>query len=643
MPRKQNGFGTSQSFAFKGAGRVDRGKGVGAAGWYPSDRRYGSSVHRSVIEKWNLESDWVKWRKGFEIYNRTAWSELKVLNPTLDPADPRYDPTAEITKTNPRYVQARLDSVLYQGTPYEIPTEFVGYEYPTSNSDVNTHYVAKRTPDFTPLGVVTSVQNDATEYPENKANREIYVQGIPDATNGRLLLQMIGERLADGGPKTADETEKRSYTEATLKNVLTENKLPAVYLGKTAPKDVQDNTEEDLLPTTVTVRVPITDVNKVDNPALYTPNQGLFIERPIATPKSVDYIADPNSLIGKLIYIPNFYIEKPVDDLDAIVWGENVDYIAATIVETETNQELFALDPGVTQLPPALYDIADLPKIFETSNATYTVQGTYVFRKSDYQKYFGRNYFAAELMENEVTDLSYTVLPFIIESASIVNGILTINSQPFISEIKMTPELTVGSYLVFSDNSFCKYTVDPDSKWTDLNTDVDPWMDEIFTSGEQVRPANTYTCSCPNHSQAILSMPEATQSSSERKTNRQRRYPLPTALSQDRYVGAGVDQAAGKITSWESQEHKLSFKMCKHSIATMFNEGIRVQEPNKYPTLEARQEFEEKLINDVNQSALDFEASYKRGGLSLTEIVFALAQGLNLDNTETAYVVLNSN
>ena len=30
MPRKQNGFGNPKSLGFKGAGRVDKGKGVGA-------------------------------------------------------------------------------------------------------------------------------------------------------------------------------------------------------------------------------------------------------------------------------------------------------------------------------------------------------------------------------------------------------------------------------------------------------------------------------------------------------------------------------------------------------------------------------------------------------------------------------------
>ena len=83
MPRKKNGYGKTDSFAlkpFKDLGRVDKGKGKGAAGLYPSNRRYGSSVNRSVIEKWNLDSDWVKWRKGYEYYNRAAWYQLETYD-----------------------------------------------------------------------------------------------------------------------------------------------------------------------------------------------------------------------------------------------------------------------------------------------------------------------------------------------------------------------------------------------------------------------------------------------------------------------------------------------------------------------------------------------------------------------------------
>ena len=41
--------------------------------------------------------------------------------------------------------------------------------------------------------------------------------------------------------------------------------------------------------------------------------------------------------------------------------------------------------------------------------------------------------------------------------------------------------------------------------------------------------------------------------------------------------------------------------------------------------------------------AAEFGLSYKRGGITTLEVIFALAQGLNLDEVETAYVLLNSN
>ena len=139
MPRKQNGFGNSKSLAFKPSKSVSKGKAKGAAGLYPSNRQYGSSVHRSVIEKYNLDSDWVKWRKGFEYYNKGAWYRLQ-----------EYDPVKQI------YTDATVKSKLYQGTPDEIEVQFDGYKFATKGADSNNHYVMKRTT-ITPvdLGTVT--------------------------------------------------------------------------------------------------------------------------------------------------------------------------------------------------------------------------------------------------------------------------------------------------------------------------------------------------------------------------------------------------------------------------------------------------------------------------------------------------------
>ena len=142
---------------------------------------------------------------------------------------------------------------------------------------------------------------------------------------------------------------------------------------------------------------------------------------------------------------------------------------------------------------------------------------------------------------------------------------------------------------------------------------------------------------------AILRAPQSTQEDGTRKVNRQSRYPLPTVLGETDFESLGLNQAAGLIESWESREHRMSFKMCKHSIAAMFIDKLKVKEPNSYPTVEARIAFEEKLKKEVAEVAEEFNYSYKRGGITTLEIIFALAQGLNLDEVETAYVMLNSN
>ena len=53
--------------------------------------------------------------------------------------------------------------------------------------------------------------------------------------------------------------------------------------------------------------------------------------------------------------------------------------------------------------------------------------------------------------------------------------------------------------------------------------------------------------------------------------------------------------------------------------------------------------FDEKLEKEMNEVGSDFVASYKRGGITALEVVFALAQGLNLSDVETAYVLFNNN
>ena len=253
-------FCNANSFAFKGNGRVDKGKGTGAFGFYPSNRQFGSSVYRTIIENWNLNSNWSKWRKGYELYSIAAYSLLRVENENFDSGLP-------VSDDNLQYIQATLESLLYQGTDYEIKTLFKALEMPTMKSDVNTHYVVKRfIEEDAELGIITSrVTNNIAE--QIKYN-EVWFRGIP-STRGRLLLQMENERITD------------NETEATLKTVLTKSSnlnldIPAVYKGKTPTDAALLNQGLNLNPTTVTVKIPINNISITENKTdTYIVNQGL--------------------------------------------------------------------------------------------------------------------------------------------------------------------------------------------------------------------------------------------------------------------------------------------------------------------------------------------------------------------------------
>ena len=627
MPRKQNGFGTSESFAFKGFGRLDRSKGPGAAGYYPGDRQFGSIVQRSVIEKWNLDSDWVKWRKGFEIYSNAGWEDLKVVDYTYDPGLPK-------SSTNKPFKKALITSTLYKGKGYEIDNTYTGYEYPTAKADTNTYYVVKKQQEYKNLGTITSVQNDPITYFTNKANKEIHVVINPNSTNKLLLPQMIGERISDG-PLT-----QNGRTEATIKNVLTANGLPSIFNGKTLSRELAKTINLSQNLTTIQVSIPVADVAVTQNSGTFVPNQGINSQTKDEQ-QTLDILNNPSLLDGKITYVTNFFIEKVISNLDSATYIDDDFFFELTVEEQENAQALVALDQGVNELPPAMLDLTTLPTIFSTTNASYTVRGSYAFRKADIQKYFPGIYITGDFISPKVQNISYSILPFIIRKADIVNNNLIFEAVPYASEINLYPSLDNGTIIVLADNSFAK-TFTTNTKWTNLDSDINPWMDEVFSLGTPLTPANSYACSCPNHAQSLLAMPQSSQDEGKRKTNRQLKYPLPTVQGPDDYGIAGQSQAAGKVSSWESETHRLGFKLCKHTVATMFNEDIRVKEPNKYPTGEVRAAFDEKLEKEIKASYANFDKSYKRTGISISEIVFSLSKGLNLDSTKTAYMVFDS-
>ena len=113
-------------------------------------------------------------------------------------------------------------------------------------------------------------------------------------------------------------------------------------------------------------------------------------------------------------------------------------------------------------------------------------------------------------------------------------------------------------------------------------------------------------------------------------------------MSKVDFDNIGLAQAAGIVQSWESFSQRTGFKMCKHSIATMFTDRLKLKEPNEYPTMDTREKFEAKLEKDIEEVLAAADASYRRSGITNIELVYTLAEGLNLDEVETAAVVLGT-
>jgi len=581
MPRKKNGWGPTNSNQFKGINsRVDKAKGRRGQGYYPTSNSYGSSVTRSAIEQYDLESNWARWRKGLEFYYAAAWYRLKDVDPFTREAQ-----------------DIEISTKLYQGQPEEYDVVFDGYKFATTNADTNSHYVMKRSvPNPPSLGTIVSVQNDRTQYPENYRNQEIHVQ-ITDTASTPLITSMLGDRITDG------------VSEASLKNVLTSAGKPAVYKGKSETS-------------TLLVYIPETD---------FDPNVRL------------------NSFVGKIGYFDNIQIRRAIGSESFVDKRTEFEVV---VDQRESAQPFRIVDQQ--DLPVTTFDIGSLPTLMTTANAELQLKSQFVFQKSEYQPLYGDQYITADEVKNEANELSFNVLPF--EIRSIVNdgsGFVIVEAESYPDELKLYAPATNG-FLVFNSKSFTKIVLDEyeglsyhilkvgEDPWRRLETDIDPWMDQTFTSGFDLVPATLYTCSCPAYAHAQLRIPESTEGEFERKVNRQQRYPLPTAKGRKQSDTVGLSKSAGRIQSWATETYRNSYKMCKHTIAAMFIEKLKVAEPSQIPSYETRMKFEAKLQEEMAQVAEEFIQSYQRGDLSLMELVFATAEGLNMDEVELASAILNT-
>ena len=119
--------------------------------------------------------------------------------------------------------------------------------------------------------------------------------------------------------------------------------------------------------------------------------------------------------------------------------------------------------------------------------------------------------------------------------------------------------------------------------WYKKINDVQPYdipFVKLFTQKDTgLRPATVYACSCPSYSKTQLRMPQSTQGPDQRKINRQRNYPLPTAQSRTDYNSIGVNTAAGKMQSWQTNRQRASFNVL--SLIHILFKVLKIQYKNK--------------------------------------------------------------
>ena len=541
---------------------------------------------RSVIEEYDLESTWARWRRGVEYFFQGAY---------LDYED--------------------SSAVLYQGTDFEIPVTFDGYRFATKNADSRTHYAIRRVMDDNKvLGFIEAIYNDPILYKENFDNQEVWIKIIAgrELTSDEMTIRSIGERVTDGN------------TSANIKNVLKgSDSRPAIYLGKSPAEG-----------NTITISVPL----------------AMFQGTDFLIKNNNDY----QSLVGQSLYMPEFYRTRPVALFDQFVDFE--EFFQVSVLEFIGGAEVQVVE-NTSTLPLTLGNIQDAPVIAKTSSSTGSINGGFFFRKADYQRFFGNQYLTADLVRSEVDRIAYAIPPVTINSI-LVNeaaGTIELKTIPFQASLQLLTPTEQERIIILDDRSFTvqvddfqdgvyqhKAPIPGEQLWQRLKLNVNPWQDENFLASRALTFAEVYTCSCPAFLHAQIRSPEIYDSEGK-KLNRQTRAPLPSSTGAKTFDIAGVNQAAGIANSWATEAYKRSFKICKHTIAAMFINKLRVEEPNTFPSAESRAKFEAKLKTDVREVAEEFLAQLERSEITTVEIVFALAEALNLDDIELGYVLMNSN
>ena len=603
MPRKQNGFGPAKSFSVDSVNSdFNKGRKIQGSGQYPSDRRFGSTVTRSVIQQWNVDSTWAQWRKGYEYARQNAWVNLDVL----------------------------FFAYLFSGTTSRLRANFRCKRFPSLSNDTATRYVVKReiagSTEDPRYGTVTAVLNDPNRYRTNFQNEEIWLNVSPetDPAVGNVIKRLTHERITNKRHGTDYSTTKTF--EATVKTILKNNGRPLVY--KCVSKGEN---------TAFKIKIPRADVLGTE----YVNEYGL------------------TGLVGQVIRITNMPITMPKTGVTLV---DKPDVVEVQTNMQLTNQQFWIAN--VTEQSPFEVFIDTSPLlILSGSNAEFEMNQTFFINKSEYQHYFDF-LLTASTIDDETEEMSSVYPPLYIADISddgtdIIFKIIPVEAQLNLYGVDSSP------YIVLSDFSFTSWQVQ-DNRQTWNDTSVFPWQDQTWLVGDGIYMADSYACNCQSYSKSTVTSPESQYRKYTAATalnkNRQLKYPLPSALSNKDIEGLS-NAESGVIVNWATRRNRLEYKTCKHTVAGIFaeedveitfgdgggavpgtggvtagkNKRYEVLEPNTFPAGGLVEEIENDIVQTTK--GVNFSESGPRAEISQTDFAFSTLQLLNLMDTEVGSIL----
>ena len=657
MPRKRNGWGNPDSFRFLPLGYPNKPPKTRLSGQYQANNRYGSTITRTVTEQYDLNSSWKSWRRGYEIYAHGKFSasdftlQFKQYEDTPDEVTVYlrfYEYPSDKSDTGNRLVTIRYTDIANRS--YGDGTANNPYDYRTGLTNV-----------FKVKNEISDYASEAAYYKQKESGEiPVVLNRYDNSSISQVRRAQPGSRLTDGfysANLIALEDQEglpvrlygRTYNnldlvkttpedfelEQNLNKQTYEYKLQSKVFFELAGVGGQITARQQALawddPDNLLERF----VGKIIVPTTYWNDFSITVPNTATGRKVIEKrFGEIYSLDLNLTLYRNFKI------LDITEFPQTVYKASDFPILFETGPFTDASGGPIGKPPP------EIPIEDETDpddgSSRVDLETNYIVINSEYQRFYNRIPTNTELDEiyRQVTTASLTI-----EAATILEVIdhrkdpgftgsgddtiwLTIICKPVKQEIQLfrsfdaTNNTVIGifdstsfSYKGWSNgNSFYTNYTSNDFKQS-LNAkdkqevgfielSIDPWSyqhQDMWKHSSGYQPLVydlTFSCSCPSYTHSITKAPETMDADRQNASNRQQKYPLPGALSRALTSDNDEQSVAGNAITWADSKYTTSNKVCKHTVACMFEFGLEVREPKETPSEKSRNKFLNKIAEE---------------------------------------------